>query len=140
MVFAICNLLVLSSYAIPILAAPGTLPVLGNVLAPRVDYLGGWTIGRNGTGGGCPAEAPSACKKDDYSSLNTQCCPSDQTCFATSIIAYCCPTATDCKASVSNFPVCSVNGMIMVRDSTIKNEKARCLKNRIQTIRLLGRS
>ena len=88
-------------FTIPVLAVPKDHKLGAMEISPRADYLGGWTQGRDGTGAGCPSTSV-ACDSGSYSQLNTQCCPSGQTCFATSIIAYCCPTCKSTSERIGN--------------------------------------
>ena len=78
--------------AMPVWAVPKVSNFGAMEIFPRANYLGGWSQGRDGTGGGCPTSS-TACDAGTYNNqLNTQCCPNGQTCFASSIIAYCCPS------------------------------------------------
>lgn len=94
-------------FTMPVFAVPKMNKLGAMEISPRASYLGGWTQGRDGTGAGCPSSSV-ACDSGSYSLLNTQCCPTGQTCFASSIIAYCCPS---CKSSLKRIRKTDANLM-----------------------------
>jgi len=83
---------ILLCLTIPAIAIPRVASPVHQV-TPRANYIGGWPLGLAGTGAACPGYASQTCDAGAYSSLNTQCCPTGQSCIASLISAYCCPTS-----------------------------------------------
>jgi hypothetical protein len=88
----VSSLLLFSFIANPIHAFRMAIPAV-QAIVPRANFVGGWPLALDGTGGSCPDIAPVACDAGSDVSLNQVCCPTGQTCIATSLItAYCCPS------------------------------------------------
>ena len=91
----IFNAALLSFLVVPTLAIPKPFNFFGaQEITPRANYLGGWPLALDGTGSACPSVASVQCDAGPYDTLNTQCCPSGNTCKTSILVAYCCPSGS----------------------------------------------